>query len=195
MFTQPIENLVSFNPGQHIAQVFRAGEHIQCVALFLGDVVAEQFVVFEAREVEMGVIDDGVTQPRLSNWARQRRLPDTLRQPHPLGALPEIRLNRLAQELDLPDLVVVAEHNQDRLVIRTAENLKLTAFDQRTDTHMQFRMILQHPVAQAAREMHRHANFGMTLQHLNQRQIALFVGLGENVLEIADRLMIVKNQR
>ena len=78
----------------------------------------------------MRVVDDSVAQARLRNRAGERWLPDALGQPHAGWPLAEIGLDRFAQQLHLPDFVIVTEHDQDRLVVSAAQDFKLAALDQ-----------------------------------------------------------------
>ena len=76
-FLQMDHNLVDSVPRNEVAQRFLARDDTNRLAFIFGDVVAEQFLLLEARGEEMDVIEDGVATSASAktdaNWGSHTR--------------------------------------------------------------------------------------------------------------------------
>ena len=91
-------------------------------------------------------------------------------------------------------LVLRRNGNQDRLVEAAADQLHLPARGQFAQMVEKLRMALLEPFEQRTGIVQAHANAGMPRQAIDKGQIGALVGLFEDGIEIADRLMGVDQE-
>jgi hypothetical protein len=140
---------------------------------------------------EVVVVDEHVLDPGLGENPRQVRLPDALGEPHPAGPDAELRLEEGGQPLDLSELVVIGQHGEDRLVESAGQELDLAARRDGAEQIEGARRALPQPLQEAARAVHAHPHLRPRLQPLEERTVGALRRLDEDVIEVADRLVVV----
>jgi hypothetical protein len=95
---------------------------------------------------------------------------------------------------DLLALVRWRDRNQDRLIKAAADHLDLAVLHQDPQPLEIFRMMFFDPREKRAGVVKTDVDAGMFFEQLHEGQVAAGIGLLENVLEIAARLMRVNQQ-
>ena len=126
--------------------------------------------------------------------AGEALFPDALGNPHPadLGAEPVFQ--PFGEGANLADPIARRNHRQDRLVKRPADDLDPPRGDMAGQPIEIFRMMRVEPFHQRAAGVQRDPHVRILLEHIEKRPIAVLIGLLENAVEIADRLMIVQGE-
>ena len=139
----------------------------------------------------MLIVHQHVLHAGVSQRARQRGLPHPLGQPHAARANAELGLQERAQPLDLTPLVGVGQDGEDRLVESTGQQLDAAAGGELTEQVERRPGMRAQPLEQAARAVHGEPHFGAGAEPLEERPVGMLGGLGENAVEVPDRLVVV----
>ena len=115
--------------------------------------------------------------------------------PHTADFCPEELFEIARIGRDLADAVVGGNSRQDRLVERAADDLELAALGQGAERVDVFAVRVDQPFKQAAGNVQRNGDLRVILEDFQKGSITVAIGILENPLEIADRLMNVNGQR
>ncbi len=96
--------------------------------------------------------------------------------------------------LDLPDAIARRNHGQDRLVERTAEHFDLAFADQTLEPFDILGFASHEPFEKRPARVQHEGNFPVFVQQFQPRLVAEPIRRFEDIVEIADRLVIVQRQ-
>ena len=182
-------------PGNRVAQPFGDWENRQQLPFVFREVMPEEFFWRQPRVAKVRIIEHRELDPCCRDIGGEGLFPNPLRHPHATHRFAEQCFQIIRVKPHLPDSVSRWNARQDRLIKRTAKNLDLPAvthFSQRVDV---LRMRGHEPFQQAAGVVDRHLNVGILAQHFEERRVAVAIGLFKDTLEVADWLMIMKDER
>jgi len=164
-------------------------------ALVLREVVAAQPLAIKPGVDEVRVVEEGVVEARVAEEAREVRLPDPLREPHPArrGAEPFPKVVR--HEPELPLRVVARDRREDRLIESAAEELDLPPRGELPENGEILGAVGLDPLEKRPGVVQGAADGGVALQHLQKRPVAGAPAVGEDVLEVAGGLVVVHRQQ
>ena len=106
----------------------------------------------------------------------------------------EPRLEPVGVSCDLADAVARGDHRQDRLVERPADDLDPAGCDQAGQAIDIFAVPLVEPFHQRPAGVQRDRQIRVGLEDVQERQVAVLIGLLEDAVEVADRLVVVQDQ-
>src|SRR5262245_15615874 len=152
-----------------------------------------ELFVGQAGVFEMKVVEDRVFDVGGGKIGGERLLPDALRHPHALDFRAEPQLKPIGIGRDLSNAVARRDHCQDRLVERTADDLNAAGSDQAAKTVDVFRMPLVEPLHERPASMQRDGKI-VLLKNVEKKLIRVLVGLLEDAVEVADRLVVVQDE-
>ena len=191
---QVLERLIHVGERDQVAQRLADRENSEAGALLVRQVVPAQGIGVQPGEGEVAVVDEHVLDPGLAQHARKVRLPDPLGEPHPAGAHAEVRLEERRQPLDLADLVMVGQHGEDRLVESAGQELDLAASGDGAEQVEGARRRFAQPLQKAARTVNAQPHFGTRVKPFEEWSVGALRRLDEDVVEVADRLMVVNTE-
>ena len=142
----------------------------------------------------MIIVQHGVLDSRIDNAAGQRGFPDAFGSPHSRWSRAELSLQKGTVGLDLSHAIDRWQHRHDRFVVRAANDFDSACVNQHPNTIQVFRVPLGQPMHQWAGSMQRNLQLFVGLKDFQEWQIAVLVGLLKDAVEVADRLVVVKDQ-
>ncbi len=190
-----IHRLLRLGKRNCVAELLAARENLEQPPLVFGEVIAVQLVVAEAGAFEMVVVEDRVFNSRAGHVGGKVLFPDTLRHPHAadLGTEELFEVPRVGRNLAHP--VVRGNSRQDRFVEGAANDFNLAALGQGPDRIDILAVRVGQPFQQATGNVKRNRNLRVIAKDFEKRSVTVAIGVLENPLEIADRLMNVNGQR
>ncbi len=191
---QVVDDLLRRGEWDPVAEPLVDGEDGRRVPGLLGDVIAGNPILRHASGAEVGVVEERVADAGLREDPRQIGIPDALGQPHALRPCPEVPLAEHGHHLELTDRVMIGEHREDGLVEAAAQDLDLSPLDQRAEALEVRGPVLLDPLEQRTREVQADLHRLEPLDQIRDRPIAALVGVREDVLEVADGLVIVEDE-
>jgi hypothetical protein len=144
--------------------------------------------------LEVKVVEHGVANPSVGDVAGEGLFPYPLGHPHPLDFGAEAAVEPVAIGRNLTNPVTRREHRKDRLEVGPTDDLHPARFDQGRKPIEILRVVAIEPLHQGATGMEGDAERRIRLEDFEERQIAILIGLLEDPIEVADRLMIMENQ-
>ena len=142
----------------------------------------------------MAVIHQRVAHARIGQIGRQLGLPDPLGEPEPAGFHPEAALDRLVHPADLLHPVRPGQRGEHRLVEAGQEHLDLPVGGETGQAIEIGGLVPLQPLEQRPREVQHDGEEVALAQPVEQRAIDVIDVLGEDVVEVADRLMQVQSE-
>ena len=188
------ECLLRLLPGNQITERLAVRKYPQQLALVLAQVITGQVLLLQAGLFEMVVVEDGVFNAGGGDVADEVLLPDALGHPHAANARGEQVLQVLREGADLADAIAARDHGQDRLIEAAAHDLDLPAGDELAQTLDIIRPPVHQPFHQRAARVQGKRNLGVLFHELEERSVAVPVGLFEHAVEVADGLVVVKSE-
>src|SRR5206468_3979956 len=98
-------------------------------------------------------------------------------------------LEERREPLDLPDLVVIRQDGEDRLVEAAGQQLDLAARGEASEQIEGPRRPLTQPLEQAPGAVHAQTNLRARVEPLEERTVRALRRFDEDVIEVADRLV------
>ena len=95
---------------------------------------------------------------------------------------------------DLPHPVAVGNHGQDRLVESAAQDLDPARLDQAANLGDVLGVLLDQPFQERSGGVQGERDLRIVFQHVQKRAIAVAIGLLEDAVEIAHRLVVVQGE-
>ena len=142
----------------------------------------------------MEVVENGVFDARIDQVAGERLLPHPFGHPHAADGRPQAVLQPAAVAADLADAVAAGDHRQDRLVERAADDLDPPLARKLGQAIDVFGMGRVEPFHQRTAGVQGDPQGLVTAENIEERPIAVLVGLLEDVVEVTDGLMIVQGK-
>src|SRR5439155_1374571 len=136
---------------------------------------------------EVGVVEDRPAIAAVDEGGRQVGLPDPLGQPGALRSDAELALELVGHAAALGDPVTLGEGGEDRLVPPAADDLDLTAGDERREALEEFGPLDAEPGQQRAGVVEGDVHAGMAVEGVEHRQVGPLVGLGDDPAEVAEK--------
>ena len=156
--------------------------------------MAGQLRLGQAGTLEVEVVQHGVLDAGVDQIAGERLLPDPLGHPKAADRGPQAVLQPAGVAANLADAVPRGNHRQDRLEIRPAEDLDPPLLDQLGQPVHVFGMMRGQPFHQRAAGVQRHLQRLVAAEDFQERAVAVVERLLEDVVEIADGLVVVQGQ-
>ena len=156
--------------------------------------MATQATVRDTGGEEMAVVEEGEAHAGGGDDPRQVGIPDALGEPDALRLLTEVAPAEALHEVDLAARVVVREHREQRFVEAAAEHLHLAAFGERVQIAQEGGTICLKPLEQRPAVVEGGLDPRELGEGVQEGAVAAVVGLGEDVIEVAHRLVIVNRK-
>ena len=191
---QVADRFLGRGEGDRVPQLLAAGEDAQHAAFVLGDQVALELRIGQAGHLEVEVVEDRVLDAGVDQVVGEGLLPDPFGNPHAADGRAEAVLQPAGVAADLADAVPAGDHRQDRLEERPADDLDAALggqFGQAIDILGVDRV---EPFHQRTAGVQGDSQRLVAAEDVEKRQIAVFVGLLENVFEVTDGLVIVEGE-
>ena len=184
---QVLDRLLGRGKGNQVAQPLAAGKDRQQPALVLGEQIAAQLGVGQPGHLEVKIVQNGIFDAGVGQVAGQGLLPDPLGHPHAADRRAQPVLQPAAIGANLPDAVAGRDHRQNRFVERPAQDLDPTFAGQlRQPVHV-FAVLGVEPLHQRTAGVQGDSQRGIAAEDFEEGQVAVLIGLLENVVEIANR--------
>ncbi|MBK7702326.1 MAG: hypothetical protein IPI34_05235 [bacterium] len=152
----------------------------------MGQALRRHARLHEVVVVEQGELDAGAGQR-----TGQVRLPDALGHPDAAAVGAEVLAHPVAHHAQLPDAVALRDGGEDRLVKAAAEHLHAPGAHQEGRALEPLRVVPLQPLQQRAGHVQAEAELLVALDPLQERQVAAAVDVLDDVVEVADRLVVV----
>jgi len=191
---QILDRLLRRAEGDQVAEPLAAWEHRKHAAFVLGQQMAGQLIVGQPGRFEVEVVQHGVFDAGVNQVAGERLLPNALGRPEAADRRAQPVLQPTGVAANLTNPILRRNHRQDRLEIRAAENLDPPGLAQTGQTVEIVRLVFGQPFHQRAARVQRHFQRVVAAENIEKRQIAVLIGLLEDVVEISDRLVVVQGQ-
>jgi len=191
---QVFDRLFRIAEGNQVAQPFAAGKDRQHAAFVLGGHVAGKLPVFQAGGLEVEIVQDGVFHAGIHQVARKRLFPDAFGHPHAAHRHTETLLQAPAKSADLALAVAGGNHGQNRLVVGPADDLHPAPACQLAHPVQILGVICFEPLEQRPAQVQGDAQRLEPRKHFEKGTVAVFVGLAKDVVEVADRLVIMQGE-
>ncbi len=191
---QVVDRLFGIAEGDRVPQLLAPREDRHHAAVVLGRVVTGQVVVGQSGGLEVEVVEHGVLDAGGHEVAGERLLPNTLGDPHAADRRPQAVFEPLGVHADLAHPVAGRDHRQDRLEERAADDLNPPLGDQFGQPIDVARVVGVEPLHERAAGVQRDLQPLIAAEDFEEGPVAVLVGLLENVLKVADRLVIVENE-
>ena len=163
-------------------------------AVALGEPMAVELFIGKPGRLEVGVVEDRPLDAGGGEVAGHAGIPDPLGHPHAGDLRLEPALEPLRRHPDLADAVPRRQHREHRLVERTTHDLDLPLGDESGDAVEIVGVVPVEPFGQRAARMQRQPDAWMAFEQFQERQVAVLVGLFDHAVEVADRLVVVKDE-
>ncbi len=142
----------------------------------------------------MVVVENRVGVAGVGQVGRQRRLPDSFRQPRAARRHAEAALDVGAHPRQLAVPVTLGECREDRLEHAAAQDLDLVALDQRAQPIERLGLVGRHPFQQRTRVVQREADRRVLFEGTDHRLVRLLEYFRDHPPEVAHRLVVVDDQ-
>ena len=193
--TQVIDHFLRRTERNQITQRLAVGKDRQQMAVVFGQIVAVQLAFNETGVLEMEVVEQRVLDPRGGQVAGHALLPNPFGHPHAANACLQPIFQPTAIADDLTDPIARRNHRHDRLVKRAADDFDSARGDQARQPIQILGMVDVEPLHQRPAGVQGHLQARIALEDVQKRPVAVLIGLLENVVEIADRLMVVQDKQ
>ncbi len=191
---QVVDRLLRRGEGDGVAEPLAAGKYREHAALVFGQQVAGQLRFAQSDRLEVEVVQHGVFDAGIDQVAGEGLLPDALRHPQAADRGPQAVLQPAGIAADLSDPIARGNHGQDGLEIGPAQNLDPPLVDQLRQPVYIVRVMRGQPFHERAADVQRHPQRRIAAEDVQKRAIAVVEGLLEDVVEIADGLVIVQGE-
>jgi len=137
----------------------------------------------------MHVVQDRVLNPGRGQDARHMGLPHPFGQPHAARRRAEMLFAERIHPDDLPDSIAFGHGAQEGLVVPAPHDLDLSPLRKAGKPAHKLRFMSEEPVPKRPRVVQHDPYRRIALEHVDERQIGLPVGIGEDVFKVAHGLM------
>ena len=191
---QVVDRLLRIGERNRVSQPLAAGKHREHAPFVLGQQVAGQLRVGQPGALEVEIVEDGVFDAGVDQVAGERLLPNPLGNPKAADRGAQAILQKPGVAADLADAIPRGNHRQNRLVICPAENLDPPLLDELGQPVDVLGLVRAEPLHQRAADVQRHLQRGIAAENVEEVAIAIVERPLKNVVEVADRLMVVQGE-
>ena len=143
----------------------------------------------------MRIVENDVFRAGGGHVGCQALFPNPFRYPHAANLCAQAVFQIIAIAANLPDPIARGNHRQNRLEEGAADDFHSPRRHQRRQAIQIFRMMRIEPFDQRAAGVQRDLELRVAFEQIEKRPVAVLIGLLENTIEVADRLMIVQNEQ
>ena len=188
------EDILHFRERNGVPHLSAAAEQSDAVTRVLGEHRQTRGPRIDSREPEVEVVHDDIFDPRSGEDRGDGRLPHPLGEPEPAGPGAREGFEPVVHRDDLGLDVGPAEDGYDGLVVPAREEFQPSLGAEGRHAPQVVGAAGLDPVEETAGMMHRQAYSGMPLDAFENGLVAVGVGLLDDFVEVAHRLMVVEAQ-
>ncbi len=189
--TQEADHLLRIGKRDSVAQAHERREEPETTPRAFGEKRAPDALATHAHLMELGIVNRQVAHAGIDQIERQVGLPHSLGEPHAPRIGAQFPCQERSHALDLAPAVLRRQRRQHRLEESAAQQFKPVFGDRRANAIEVLRMSLEEPLPQASRVVQDPAYTGMRFHHIQERQVGSLIGILDDVIEVADGLVIV----